>query len=84
VRHFHAYAGPWGSGANIVKHVRMTCERLGGGPWYNVVPDQIGSGTVTGDLRMTCPPNYWGSGIFGRSGAMIDQVGFACELIPPL
>ena len=81
VRHFHVYAGPWGN-MPIVKHVRMTCQKLSSGLWYNVVPQQIG-GTVNGDQRYSCGNANWGTGIYGKSGAFIDRLGFVCTFTPP-
>jgi len=83
VRHFHVYAGPAGDD-NLVKHVRMTCQRLGSDPYaagatYDVVPQHI-AGTVTGDQRYSCPPGEWGSGIYGNYGAFIDRLGFVCQV----
>ena len=82
VRHFHVYAGPWGD--SIVKHVRMTCQDLGNpANWYNVVPQQI-AGTVTMDQRFSCGDGYWAAGLYGRTGALVDKLGFACKKIVQL
>jgi hypothetical protein len=81
VRHFHVFAGPAGN-INIVKHVRMTCQKLDSGLWYDVSPNQIG-GTVTGDQRYSCGDRHWGSGIYGKSGAFVDRLGFVCSWVPP-
>ena len=80
VRHFHVYAGPWAN-STVVKHVRMTCEDLGNpANWYNVVPQQI-AGTVTMDQRFSCGDGYWAAGLYGRTGALVDRLGFACKKI---
>ena len=79
VRHFHVYAaGPWGD-STVVEHVRMTCEDLGNpANWYNVVPQQI-AGTVTMDQRFSCGDGYWAAGLYGRTGALVDRLGFGVQ-----
>jgi hypothetical protein len=81
VRHLHVFAGP-SANINIVKHIRMTCQKLDSGLWYDVSPNQIG-GTVTGDQRYSCPAGEWGAGIYGKAGAFIDRLGFSCAFMPP-
>jgi len=79
VRHFHVYAGPW-SRLTVVKHVRMTCQDLNSGNWYDVVPGQI-AGTVTSDKRFSCGDGEWGTGIYGKHGLLVDRLGFSCDRI---
>jgi hypothetical protein len=79
VRHFHVYAGPWGNSI-VVKHVRMTCQDLGSGHWYNVVPQHM-AGTVSMEQRFSCGDGEWAAGLYGRTGALVDKLGFACKKI---
>lgn len=69
--------GPWGDGT-VVKHIRIECQDLGSDYVYEVAPGQI-AGETNGTRWLTCPSNALGSGIYGRSGALVDKIGLACD-----
>ena len=80
VRHLHVFM----DGNRMVNHIRMTCADLDSNPgdWHDSVPGQIG-GQAIGDVRFNCGDHEWGTGIFGRSGALVDQLGLQCEILWP-
>lgn len=80
VRHLHVYM----DANKIVNHIRITCADLDSNPgdWHDVVPGQIG-GQAIGDLRFNCLDHEWGTGIYGRSGTLVDQLGLQCEILWP-
>ena len=87
VRHFHIYVGPRVE-ATVVKHVRMTCQRLGGNDYQNVVADSTGVSSIRDDKRFSCGDAEWGTGIYGKTVAtgglyLVERLGFVCTRTPP-
>jgi hypothetical protein len=76
VRHLHVYM----DNNKIVNHFRFTCQRLGSGEWHDAVPANIGGRSV-GDVRFSCGEGEWATGIYGRYGALVDQLGLQCDKI---
>ncbi len=74
LRHLHVYV----DGFDIVNHIRVTCQALNSGDSYNVVPPKIG-GVAVKDARFSCGEGEWATGVYGRYGALIDQLGLQCE-----
>jgi hypothetical protein len=89
VRHFHIFQGPWSTDW-VVKHVRMTCQRLGGPEFQDVIADSTGVSTLQDNKRFSCNDRFWGTGITGRFGRVggspteiVANLGFVCSHIPP-
>jgi hypothetical protein len=80
VRHFHVLAGPLGN-IVVTKEVRMTCQDLNSGHWYDVFPSQLAGSAVNMDQRFSCGADEWGTGIYGRIGSLVDRLGFTCDKI---
>ena len=78
VRHLHVYV----DGHKIVNRINITCTDLDFERSYDLVMEYYG-GEAVGDVRFSCGEHEWGTGIFGRHGALIDQLGLQCELLWP-
>ncbi|MDQ1255705.1 MAG: hypothetical protein QG656_298, partial [Candidatus Hydrogenedentes bacterium] len=78
VRHLHVFM----DGHRMVNHIRITCADLDSPAWHDSFPEEIG-GVAVGDVRFDCGDHEWASGIYGRAGDLIDQIGLQCEMIWP-
>jgi hypothetical protein len=84
VRLINVWTGPWGSGT-VTKALVVTCFDLESGK------ETTGESTQLQWLDTTyrtihgigCEPGEWVTGIFGRSGALVDQLGLVCDTIRP-
>lgn len=75
VRRMKVSAGPWGDIA-VVKFLAIECEDLATDYSYKVAAPA--NGTVTGSKWIGCGYNQIGTGIFGRSGMLVDRIGLSC------
>lgn len=76
IRRLRVSAGPWGDIA-VVKFLGIECEDLATDYTYRVQASN--SGTVTGTSWIKCGGGRIGSGIYGRSGALVDAIGLKCD-----
>lgn len=76
VRHLHIYMDNF----KIVNHIRFTCQALGSGEWHDVVPKDI-AGQSVGDVRFSCGEGEWATGVYGRYGSLVDQLGLQCDKV---
>jgi hypothetical protein len=64
----------------LVSRIGFTCWNMKTNEMTNRLPDF--GGVDTGNQRFFCPDGHIGSGIYGRAGTAIDQLGLSCEPIP--
>ena len=67
--------GPLGD-INVVRTLEITCKDLGSDYNCKVVATNRSS-TITGGKTLRCE-GWIGSGIYGKSGTMIDKIGLSC------
>lgn len=77
VRHLHVYM----DSSKIVNEFRITCQALNSGDWHDEAPLRLEgeTGVSIGDVRFSCGDGEWATGIYGRYGSLIDQLGLQCE-----
>lgn len=75
VRRMRVSIGPWGD-ILVVKYLTIECEDLASDYTYKVQATKVG--TVTKSKWIGCEYNKIGTGLYGRSGNLVDRVGLQC------
>lgn len=72
----------------VVKYIRPQCETFSPQhPLMSQIPGQFGGGGTAAPadlMRYKCPERQFANGIYGSSGAYVDNAGLRCEADPSL